>query len=119
MMKECFGLKSPDPQKFRECAACPISEPCVQSVYLGEARCVDRVARVLGLLLGAFGLLFAVVKWTDLPNGAPWLAVVSAVYLIAVYQAAREYAVDNEEAALAARTEAETGPSAKPAEAHH
>lgn len=119
MMKECFSLKSPDPQKFRECATCPIAAECVQTVYLGEARCVDKVARVLGFLLGAFGLLFAVVKWGDIPNGAPWLLLVSAVYLVAVHGAAKEYAVENEEAVLACRATAESGPTAQPSEAHH
>jgi len=119
MMKECFGLKSPAPQKFRECAECPIAGECVQTVYLGEARFVDRLARVLGFALGAFGLLYAAVKWGDIPNGAPWLLLVSAVYLLAVHQASKQYAIDNEEGALAARAGAEAGPAAKPAEAHH
>jgi len=119
MMKECFGLKSPDPQKFRECASCPIADECVRTVYLREARGADRVARVLGFLLGVFGLLLAAVTWGDIPNGAPWLLAISAVYLVAVHRAAKEYAVDNEEEGLAARASAEAGPAAKPAEAHH
>lgn len=119
MMKECFGLKSPDAQKYRECAQCPIAEPCVQTVYLGEARCVDRLAKVAGFALGAFGIVLAALKWADMPHGAPWLLLVSAVYLLAVHQASKAYAVENEEESLAAKARAEAGPAAKPAEAHH
>lgn len=118
MMKECFGLKTPSPEKFRECATCAISEPCVRTVYLGEAKCVDKLARFIGFALGAFGVVLALAKWSSIPNGAPWLLAVSALYIAAVQVASTEYAGENGADTAAAKDEAEHGPKKPAAEAH-
>ena len=84
MKKDCFKQEVVDAQKFRECARCAIFEECTQSVYLKDAAGAERFGRVLGYLLGAGALLWAVTHWGDLPNGVPWLIFAAIVYLIAV-----------------------------------
>ena len=71
MAKECFGLKKVDAAKFRECASCPAFEPCTKSIYLKEARVAGKVGMALGFALGALGLVFAAMNFSEMPAGSP------------------------------------------------
>ncbi len=122
MMKDCFRQEIVDSHKFRECAQCPIFDECTRVVYLKNAKGVAFFGHIVGILLGLFGIALALVYWSDMPNGAPWLLFVSIVYLIAVIRAEKEHKVDNEEGQALATREAEAKPEGgapEPAAAHH
>lgn len=119
MMKECFKQEFVDAQKFRECAQCPICEECTQAVTLKNARGACLVGEILGYGLGLFGIALAGLLWPSIPNGAPWLVLVSCFYLIAVHFAGKEYRIRNQEQAEHARHAAEAKPEGgAPAHAH-
>lgn len=117
MKKNCFTQEIVDAQKFGECAHCAIFEECTQSVYLKGAAGAERFGRVLGYLLGAAAIVWAVMHWGDLPNGVLWLIFTSIVYLIAVYRSGAEYAGNNaerrEHLARAAAAKPEHGDAAR------
>ncbi|MGC8762266.1 MAG: hypothetical protein ACP5VN_01325 [Acidobacteriota bacterium] len=109
MMKECFETVVVDAKKFRECAACPLFDPCTSLVNERGFLKARTAGMVLGLLLAAYGVFLAVANWGRLPNGAPWLLLFSLVYALAVAQAHRETQVLFGEKAAALKAEAEAG----------
>ncbi len=125
MKKECFSQDLVDAQKFRECAQCPLFDECTQTVTLKGGLKACMVGQGLGAVVGIAGLALALFRWADMPNGAPWLAFVVLVYLVAVFRAGREYRLRNQEerehlARVAeARPEGGTPAPAHPAPAHH
>ncbi len=125
MMKDCFRQEIVDAQKFRECAQCPLFNECTGVVYQRNARGVSYVAEAAGYLLGLLGLGTAMELRPVMPNGFLWLLFVSAIYLLAVYRAAREYRNSNQEQKdyliRVAEAKPEGGQAAPhaPAPAHH
>lgn len=97
MMKECFKQEFVDAEKFKECASCPIFEECTQSVYLKGAKGAALAGEILGFVLGFLGLGLGAAWLSEMPAGAPWLILVSLVYLLAVYRSRHEYGTRNQE----------------------
>lgn len=118
MIKECFETVVVDAKKFRECAACPLFEPCTSLVNERGFLKARTAGTVLGLLLAALGLTLAVAHWGNLPNGAVWLLGFSLVYALALLQAHRETKTLFAETAAALKAEAEAG-GKPPAPAAH
>jgi len=120
MTKECFETVVVDAKKFRECAVCPLFEPCTSLVNERGFFKARAAGMVLGFLLAVLGVALAVTNWGNLPNGAPWLLLFSMVYALAVAQAHRETRVLFDERAAALKAEAEAGgkPAAPAAHGH-
>lgn len=97
MKKDCYSQNLVDAQKFRECARCPLFDECTQTVTLQGGAKAALVGQALGTVLGVAGLALALLRWSDMPNGAPWLAFVVLVYLVAVFRAGRDYRLSNRE----------------------
>ena len=110
MMKDCFKTPVVDAQKYRECAICPIYQECTGIVDQGGARKAHGVGFALGLLAAAAGLFVAVTRWGDLPNGAPWLLFVTAVYVLALVRVLTETRAEIAETVGLLEREAEAMP---------
>ncbi len=119
MKKACFSQEVVDALKFRECGTCPLFEECTRTVYLKGAKKASWAGQGLGLLLSAAFLVIALVRWGDLPHGAPWLALAALVYGLSVYRAAREYGADNLEQRERLAREAEAKPEAAASQGAH
>ena len=120
MKKACFSQEVVDAHKFRECAACHLSDECTRTVYLKGAKKASWVGQGLGFLLGVAALVLALARWGDMPNGAPWLAFAALVYGLSVYRAGHEYGADNLEQRERLDREAEAKPEIAVVQgAHH
>ncbi len=81
---------------------------------------MDKIARLKGFALGGGGIVLALALMSDLPAGAPWLLLISVVYILSVHYASKEYALRNEEEKAGAIAEAEAPPAkAGAATSHH
>jgi hypothetical protein len=119
MMKDCFRQEFVDAQKYRECAECPIYDECTRSVSLKNARGAETAGKWLGAAVALVGLSVAIFNWGDMPHGAPWLLLVSAVYALAVFRAAGEQKVRYGEFLDEAHAAAEAGGAKAQAPAAH
>ena len=123
MKKDCFSQDYVDALKFKECAACPLFEECTRTVSLKGARTASAVGQAFGYALVLAALVIAASRWSDMPNGAPWLAFIALVYALAILRSGKEYAERNQEereqAAREADARTEGGASLHPAPAHH